>query len=65
MYAWGTSAKGTIPLPEIIDGAVNGSSGGGILSSSGQKFDVPRKVDTQNAFAVEGKSISGIKQMVC
>ena len=65
VYAWGTSAKGTIPLPEIIDGAVNGSSGGGILSSSGQKFDVPRKVDTQNAFAVEGKSISGIKQMVC
>ena len=64
VYAWGTSAKGTIPVSEIID---EGKSGGGssiIPGGGGTKFDIPRRVDVEKAFGIDDKNVT-VKRVAC
>ena len=58
VYAWGTSAKGTIPVSEIID---EGKSGGGssiIPGGGGTKFDIPQRLDVEKAFGIDDKNVT-------
>uniref|UniRef100_A0A7S4R4T7 Uncharacterized protein n=1 Tax=Ditylum brightwellii TaxID=49249 RepID=A0A7S4R4T7_9STRA len=53
-YAWGTSNKGTIPLPEIIEEGSKAGAGGGSgatdLLNRGTVIDNPREIDVEKAF---------------
>lgn len=64
VYAWGTSAKGTIPLPEILDDAAGIGGGPSLLNTGGTKFDIPRQVDVQRAFGIDNASVH-VKHIEC
>ena len=65
VYAWGTSAKGTIPVDEILDEAAGAGGGGSsLLSTGGTKFDIPRQIDVKKAFGIDNESVT-VKHVEC
>uniref|UniRef100_A0A7S1YR06 RCC1-like domain-containing protein n=2 Tax=Ditylum brightwellii TaxID=49249 RepID=A0A7S1YR06_9STRA len=69
-YAWGTSNKGTIPLPEIIEEGSKAGAGGGSgatdLLNRGTVIDNPREIDVEKAFGsgTDGSPVT-ITHMEC
>uniref|UniRef100_A0A7S2MGG3 RCC1-like domain-containing protein n=1 Tax=Helicotheca tamesis TaxID=374047 RepID=A0A7S2MGG3_9STRA len=69
-YAWGTSKKGIIPLPEIIDegqkAASQGTRAGSDFLARGTVIDYPRLIDVEKAFGsgTDGSPVT-IAQIEC
>lgn len=65
LYCWGTSAKGTIPVKEVLEEGRSSSGGSSMLNrSGGTVIDHPREIDLLDAFKIDNTEVS-IKDIYC